>query len=29
MKKWGDNQKKRFFINNSVEAVILFKKEHL
>ena len=28
MKKWGGNQKKRFFVNNSVEAVILFKKEH-
>ena len=27
MKKWGDNQNKRFFINNSVEAVILFKNE--
>ena len=23
--KWGDHQKKKFFINNSVEAVILFK----
>ena len=25
--KWGDHQKKKFFINNSVEAVILFKVE--
>ena len=23
--KWGDHQKKKFFINNSVEVVISFK----
>ena len=26
--KWGDHQKKIFFINNSVEAVIPFKENH-
>ena len=27
-KKWGDHQKKKFFVNNSVEAVIPFKEKH-
>ena len=26
--KWGDCQKKKFFINNSVKAVISFKEKH-
>ena len=26
--KMGDHQKKKFFINNTVEAVVAFKKEH-
>ena len=26
--KWGDRQKKKFFINNSVKAVISFKEKH-
>ena len=25
---WGDNSKKKFFTNNSVEALPLFNKEH-
>ena len=28
LEKWGDHQKKKFFINNSVEALIPFKEEH-
>ena len=27
-RKVGDNQRKKFFINNSVEALILIKNEH-
>ena len=26
--KWGDDQNKKFFVNNSVEALILFKEGH-
>ena len=26
--KWDDHQRKKFFINNYVEALILFKEEH-
>ena len=26
--KWGDHQNKTFFLNNSVKALIPFKKEH-
>ena len=26
--KWDDHQKKKFFISNSVEALIQFKEEH-
>ena len=26
-KKWGDHQKEKFFINNSVKDLILFKEE--
>ena len=28
MKKWGDYQKKKFFVNNSIGALILFNEEH-
>ena len=28
VEKWGDHQKKNFFINNSIEAVISFKEKH-
>ena len=28
MRKWGDHQKKKFFIKNSVEALIPFKEKH-
>ena len=27
--KWGDHQRKKFFINNSVDTLISFKEEHL
>ena len=26
--KWGDHQKKKFFVKNSIEAVISFKEEY-
>ena len=28
VKKWGDHQKKIFFISNAVEALIPFKEDH-
>ena len=28
MKKWGDHQNTKLFINKSVRALILFKKQH-
>ena len=28
MKKWGDYQKKKFFVNNSIGALILFNEDH-
>ena len=28
MEKWGDYQKKKFFIDNSIKALILFKEEY-
>ena len=28
MKKWGDHRRKKFFINNVIEALFPFKEEH-